>query len=107
VPNGEAASRRIAVKMGALRHLEDLSPDDVAAGHRRVYRLDTLTRDVKEAGLKVATTGGIFFKPLANFQFNALIGGSLISEAFMEGCYELGKEQADACASIYVIAERP
>jgi hypothetical protein len=66
-----------------------------------------LTRDVKEAGLKVATSGGIFFKPLANFQFNALIGGPLISEAFMEGCYELGKEQPDACASIYVIGERP
>ena len=105
VPNAEAASRKIAVKMGALAHPEDLSPDDMAAGHRRVYRLDTLTRDVKAAGLRVAESGGIFFKPLANFQFNALMGGDLISEAFMEGCFELGKEQPSFGASIYVIAE--
>lgn len=105
-PNAEAASRRIAVKMGALTHLEDLSPSDIAAGHRRVYRLDTLCRDVLAAGLAIAESGGIFFKPLANFQFDALIGGPLISEAFMEGCYQLGKEQPAMAASIFVIAER-
>ena len=106
VPNAEAASRRIAVKMGSLTHLEALSPDDIAAGHRRVYRLDTLCRDAVAAGLKLAHTGGIFFKPLANFQLNALMGGPLISEQFMEGCYQLGVEQPTFCASIYVVAER-
>jgi hypothetical protein len=83
-----------------------LSPSDIAAGHRRVYRLNTLCRDALAAGLKVAESGGIFFKPLANFQFDALIGGPLISEAFMEGCYQLGKEHPAMSASIFVIAER-
>jgi 2-polyprenyl-3-methyl-5-hydroxy-6-metoxy-1,4-benzoquinol methylase len=105
VPNAEAASRRIAVKMGVLPKLEALSAADVAAGHRRVYRLDTLCQDVLGAGLRIETTGGIFFKPLANFQFDALIGGPLIGDAFMEGCFELGKEYPMFCASIYVIAE--
>lgn len=107
VPNAEAPSRRIAVKMGVLDHLEALSEADVAAGHRRVYRLDTLCRDVRAAGLSAAHTGGIFFKPLANFQLDALIDGPLMSEAFLEGCFELGREDAGACASIYVVAERP
>ena len=107
VPNAEAPSRRIAVKMGVLSHLEALSADDIAAGHRRVYRLDTLARDVRAAGLPVVHTGGIFYKPLANFQVDALIGGPLVGEAFMEGCYQLGREDAAACASIYVIAEAP
>jgi len=106
VPNAEAPSRRIAVKMGVLAHLEDLSEADIAAGHRRVYRLDTLGRDVRRAGLVARDSGGVFFKPLANFQFDALMGGELVSEAFMEGCYLLGKEEPAACASIYVIAER-
>jgi hypothetical protein len=92
--------------MGALSHLEALSPDDVAAGHRRVYRLDTLCRDARDAGLNIARSGGIFFKPLANFQFNELMGGPLIGEAFMEGCYRLGLEHPSFCASIYVVAER-
>jgi 2-polyprenyl-3-methyl-5-hydroxy-6-metoxy-1,4-benzoquinol methylase len=104
VPNAEAPSRRIAVKMGVLEHLEALSRDDVAAGHRRVYRLDTLCRDVQAAGLAIEDSGGIFYKPLANFQFNALMGGPLIGEAFMEGCFQLGREQPTSCASIYVVA---
>ena len=106
VPNAEAASRRIAVKMGVLEQLESLSTADVAAGHRRVYRLDTLTADARRAGLGIADTGGVFFKPLANFQFDALIGGPLIGEPFMEGCYQLGKEHPTFCASIYLVAER-
>ena len=78
----------------------------MAAGHRRVYRLDMLCRDVHEAGLEIRQTGGIFFKPLANFQFNSLMGGPLIGEAFMEGCYLLGREESSACSSIYVVASR-
>jgi 2-polyprenyl-3-methyl-5-hydroxy-6-metoxy-1,4-benzoquinol methylase len=107
VPNAEAPSRRIAVKMGVLDHLEGLSADDVAAGHRRAYRLDTLCRDVRAAGLPIEFTGGIFFKPLANFQLNALIGGSLMGETFLEGCYQLGREDPASCASIYAIAGPP
>ncbi len=106
VPNAEAPSRRIAVKMGVLTHLEDLSAADVAAGHRRVYRLDTLCRDVRAAGLTAARTGGIFFKPLANFQLDRLIGGPLMGDAFLEGCFQLGQEDATSCASVYVVAER-
>jgi 2-polyprenyl-3-methyl-5-hydroxy-6-metoxy-1,4-benzoquinol methylase len=106
VPNAEAASRRIAVKMGVLEQLESLSDADLAAGHRRVYRLDTLAAETRRAGLHVADTGGVFFKPLANFQFDALMDGPLIGEAFMEGCYQLGKEHPSFCASIYVVAER-
>lgn len=106
VPNAEAPSRKIAVKMGVLSHLEALSEADVGAGHRRVYRLDTLGRDVAAAGLSAQASGGIFYKPLANFQFNALIGGPLIGEAFLEGCYQLGRENPADCASIYVVAGR-
>jgi 2-polyprenyl-3-methyl-5-hydroxy-6-metoxy-1,4-benzoquinol methylase len=106
VPNAEAPSRRIAVKMGVLAHLEALSQDDQAAGHRRVYRLDTLCRDVLGAGLSIEHSGGVFYKPLANFQFNALMGGPLIADAFMEGCFQLGREHPTSCASIFVVAGR-
>lgn len=105
VPNAEAPSRRIAVKMGVLPELEALSADDLTAGHRRVYRLETLRREIEAAGLSVAAKGGIFFKPLANFQLNALAGGPLLNDAFFEGCYLLGEEQPTACASLYAVIE--
>jgi hypothetical protein len=34
------------------------------------------------------------------------MGGPLIGDAFMEGCFELGKEHPTFCSSIYVIGER-
>lgn len=105
VPNGAAASRRIAAKMGILPTQDALSEADIKHGHRRIYFLDTLVDHARQAGFRVAETGGIFFKPLANFQFDALMGGELIDDRFMEGCYALGKEEAGMCASIFAICE--
>jgi 2-polyprenyl-3-methyl-5-hydroxy-6-metoxy-1,4-benzoquinol methylase len=105
VPNGAAASRQIAVKMNILPRLDALSLADTKHGHRRVYFLDTLVDDARQAGLQIVQTGGVFFKPLANFQFDQLMGGPLISNEFMEGCYALGQEKPDLCASIFAICE--
>ncbi len=105
VPNGAAASRRIAVKMGILPTLDALSEADTKHGHRRIYFFDTLANDARRAGLDIVETGGIFFKPLANFQFDELMGGPLLSEGFLEGCYQLGKEEPGFSASIFAICE--
>lgn len=104
-PNAEAPSRRIAVKMGLIGHLEALSAADVAVEHRRVYRMDTLLNDVAQSGLAVMASGGIFYKPLANFQFDALIGTEVLSEGFLEGCYQLGLERPTECASLFIVAQ--
>ncbi len=106
VPNGSAASRRIAVKMGVLPALDALSAADTKHGHRRVYFFDTLADNVRQAELRIVESGGIFFKPLANFQFDALIGGPLIGDEFLEGCYALGKEEPSFSASIFAVCER-
>lgn len=103
VPNGQAPSRQIAVQMGLLRHCGDLSEADLKHGHRRVYFLDTLERDAREAGLQIFQRGGIFFKPLANFQLEALMDSPFLSPEFMEGCYQLGFHHPTLCASIYTI----
>lgn len=105
VPNGAAASRRIAVKMGILPTLGALSEADRKHGHRRIYFLDTLVDNARQAGLDVTETGGIFFKPLANFQFDELMGGELVGDRFLEGCYQLGKEEPGMCASIFAVCQ--
>ncbi|HXY99706.1 MAG TPA: class I SAM-dependent methyltransferase [Stellaceae bacterium] len=106
VPNGNAASRQLAVKMGLLDHNAALTPADLKHGHRRVYQLDTLEADLRRAGLDIVNTGGIFFKPLANFQFDRLGGGEIITEAYMEACYQLGFKYPDLSASIYAVCRR-
>ena len=106
VPNANAASRQIAVQMGLIPFNDAVTESERIHGHRRTYSLTTLERDVVDAGLTVIERGGVFFKPLANFQFDRLMGSDVISDAYLEGCYRLGARYPDLCASVWCACER-
>jgi 2-polyprenyl-3-methyl-5-hydroxy-6-metoxy-1,4-benzoquinol methylase len=106
VPNANAPSRQIAVQMGLIPFNSAITDDERRHGHRKTYSLDTLEREVLDAGLQIVHRGGVFFKPLANYQFDKLIGGDVISDGYLEGCYRLGMHYPDLCASIYAVCER-
>jgi 2-polyprenyl-3-methyl-5-hydroxy-6-metoxy-1,4-benzoquinol methylase len=105
-PNANAPSRQIAVKMGLISHNSAITVSEAAHGHRVTYSLDTLERDAKAAGLKVIFRTGIFFKALANFQWDRLLNTDIISAEYLEGCYELGHHYPDLCASIFLLCEK-
>ncbi|NTW22346.1 class I SAM-dependent methyltransferase [Candidatus Falkowbacteria bacterium] len=105
-PNANAASRRVAVKMGLISHNEAVTPAEQEHGHRRTYSLDTLERDARAAGLEIVHRSGIFFKALANFQWDKLLKTDIISPEYLDGCYELGLEYPDLCSSIFLLCEK-
>lgn len=105
-PNANAPSRQIAVKMGLISHNAAVTPAEAAHGHRCTYSLDTLERDAVAAGLKVVHRSGIFFKALANFQWDRLLQTDIISKEYLEGCYQLGQIYPDLCSSIFLMCER-
>jgi 2-polyprenyl-3-methyl-5-hydroxy-6-metoxy-1,4-benzoquinol methylase len=105
-PNANAPSRQIAVKMGLISHNSAVIPAEAEHGHKRTYSLDTLERDVVAAGLKVVQRSGIFFKALANFQWDKLLNTDIISKDYLEGCYKLGQQYPDLCASIFLLCEK-
>jgi 2-polyprenyl-3-methyl-5-hydroxy-6-metoxy-1,4-benzoquinol methylase len=104
-PNANAPSRQIAVKMGLISHNAAVTPAEDAHGHRCTYSLDTLERDAVAAGLKVVHRSGIFFKALANFQWDRLLQTDIISKEYLEGCYKLGQHYPDLCSSIFLMCE--
>ena len=104
-PNANAPSRQIAVKMGLISHNSAVTPAEAEHGHRCTYTLDTLERDAVAAGLKVVHRSGIFFKALANFQWDRLLQTDIISKEYLEGCYKLGQQYPDLCSSIYLMCE--
>jgi 2-polyprenyl-3-methyl-5-hydroxy-6-metoxy-1,4-benzoquinol methylase len=125
VPNAQAINRRLAVLMGTLLSCDELSPFDIqVAGHRRAYNLDTLVRDVLSAGLRVTTSGGIFYKMLSTPQMDWFLKHGLWGEGgfgwgrvgaekekdwkaeFCRACYEIGKEQPNDCNIIYICATK-
>lgn len=105
-PNANAPSRQIAVKMGLITHNAAVTPAELEHGHRITYSLDTLERDARAAGLNVVHRSGIFFKALANFQWDKLLGTDIISDAYLEGCYQLGQQYPDLCSSIFLMCEK-
>lgn len=105
-PNANAPSRQIAVKMGLISHNAAVTDGESAHGHFRTYSLDTLERDARSAGLEVVSRNGIFFKALANFQFDQLLGTDIISDGYLEGCYQLGQQYPDLCASVFLLCRR-
>jgi len=105
-PNANAPSRQIAVKMGLISHNEAITPDEAKHGHKITYTMDTLERDVKASGLQVVHRSGIFFKALANFQWDRLLRTDIISPEYLEGCYQLGRQYPDLCSSIFLMCEK-
>lgn len=105
-PNANAPSRQIAVKMGLISHNAAVTPAEAEHGHRCTYTLDTLERDAVAAGLKVVHRSGIFFKALANFQWDRLLKTDIISPEYLDGCYKLGQQYPDLCSSIFLLCER-
>jgi hypothetical protein len=104
-PNANAASRQIAVLMGLISHNAAITPAEDQHGHRITYSLDTLERDAVAGGLEVIHRSGIFFKALANFQWDLLLQTDIVSSDYLEGCYQLGMKYPDLCASILLVCE--
>ena len=105
-PNANAPSRQIAVKMGLIEHNAAITEGERNHGHRVTYTFDTLERDVKKAGFKVAYRSGVFFKALANFQWDRILETDIVSKEYLEGCFELGQVYPDLCASIFLLCQK-
>jgi 2-polyprenyl-3-methyl-5-hydroxy-6-metoxy-1,4-benzoquinol methylase len=106
VPNAHAPSRQIAVKMGLISHNSAVTPGEWTHGHRNTFSFDTLERLTREARLRAVHRGGLIFKALANYQFDLALERGVITNDYIEGCYELGMLYPDMCASIYLICEK-
>jgi SAM-dependent methyltransferase len=103
VPNANALSRQIAVRMGLVDFNSAVTPAEQVHGHRITYSLDRLEHHLRAAGYEVADSGGVLVKPLANFQFDRALAAGIVDEAYLDGCYELGRIYPDLCASLYAV----
>lgn len=106
VPNARALSRQLAVHMGLLAGLTELTQNDHNHGHRRVYDRVHLNRDVASAGFETISQGGILLKILADFQMDQLIDQQILKEPQLEGLYRLGLEYPDLCGSLFSVCKR-
>lgn len=68
VPNKLSLHRRVGLRCGLLQSMEELSDQDLAVGHRRLYTVASMTEEIANAGLYTTDIEGIFLKPLSSSQ---------------------------------------
>lgn len=106
VPNAQAASRQIAVRMGLIETNNAVTEGERQHGHRCTYSLDTLEHEARSAGLRIEYRGGVMFKALANFQFDRALREGIVDQAYLDGCYALGMQYPELCSSIFLVCRR-
>jgi 2-polyprenyl-3-methyl-5-hydroxy-6-metoxy-1,4-benzoquinol methylase len=106
VPNANAPSRQIAVRMGLISNNQAVTDAEASNGHRRTYALDTFYRDLRASGLNVESLGGLVFKGLANYQIDKALAAGIITQEYLEACFDLGNVYPDLCASLFAVCSR-
>jgi 2-polyprenyl-3-methyl-5-hydroxy-6-metoxy-1,4-benzoquinol methylase len=103
VPNMRALSRQLARAMGIVGELDELTPNDLAHGHRRCYDRIALDREIATAGGDILQRGGLLLKPFANFQMDQMIEAGIIGRDQLDGLEVLGAEYPDLCTALYAV----
>lgn len=105
VPNADALSRQLAVKMGLIPSVYTLTENDYHHGHYRVYDWQTLETQLKEAGFNIIGKHGLSFKLFSDKQNIAMLNAGIIGESQIKGLWELGDELPELAGAIMIVAK--
>ena len=72
VPNGEVLNRKLGYLAGLLPDMQQLSEHDLLLGHKRYYTVESLQKDILQAGYAIKRMEGIYLKPLTTSQMISL-----------------------------------
>jgi len=88
VPNAEVLNRRLGNLAGLLPDMTVLSENDLLLGHKRYYTVETLTKEIENAGYTVEQMEGIYLKPFTTKQILSLNFDKKIIDALCEAAID-------------------
>jgi SAM-dependent methyltransferase len=104
VPNAHALSRQLAVKMGLMKTVYDLTDNDRRHGHWCVYDFRSLQAQIRESGYETIATHGLSLKLFADFQNEQIVKAGILGESQFRGLWKLADEYKEMSGVIMVIA---
>lgn len=105
VPNAHALSRQLAVKMGLLNSIYDLTENDKNHGHFRIYDWKRLEEQLAQSGLIVIGRHGLSFKIFSDKQNIEMLNSKIIGEEQIKGLWQLADEFPEIAGAIMVVAK--
>jgi 2-polyprenyl-3-methyl-5-hydroxy-6-metoxy-1,4-benzoquinol methylase len=104
VPNIRAFSRQLGRAIGVVGELDEITPSELAHGHRRSYDRIAFDRDIERGGAEILARGGLVVKPFANTHMDMMLRQGIIGQEQLTGLERLGTEYPDLCHSVYAVA---
>jgi len=106
VPNAHALSRQLAVKMGLLTSVYELTENDKHHGHFRVYDWKTLEDQLAMSGFEIIGRHGLSFKLFSDKQNIEMLNAKIIGEEQIKGLWSLGDEFFNVAGAIMIVAKK-
>ncbi len=91
--------RWLGVEMGYISHTEQLSEQDYALGHKRVYTRSVLHQHIRQSGWRVSFEMPFYLKPLPTSMINSL------PMEIHKGFFKLGQRFPEFASYIYIEAK--
>lgn len=102
VPNANSFHRLLALQMGIIEDVHDLSEKNQMYQQNNVFDMYMLINLVTENGFEVIEQGSLFVKPFTHEQMYRMIKENIIDENVLDGLYGMEKYLKDYGSEIYV-----
>lgn len=106
VPNAQALSRQLAVKMGILEDVYALTENDVKHGHKRVFDRKSLQEYGEKSDFHIIGDGGLYIKEFADFQLKEMVDKEILGRDHFIGMSKLAEDYPEIAGSIYICLEK-
>jgi SAM-dependent methyltransferase len=104
VPNAQSMHRRLGVFLGLSESVYSFSKSDYDKGHKRIYDLGSLTKELQQCGFDIIETRGSFVKVLPD---EALVSSNVFGPRILAGLFEISKDvPPDLCAELILTCRK-
>jgi SAM-dependent methyltransferase len=106
VPNARSLHRLLALEMGLIDDLHQLSANQRDLQQPRTFDIDSLSALATESSFEVLEHGSYFVKPFTHRQMAQLQDNGLLDERMLDGLYGLARHLPDMGSEIFVHLRR-
>jgi 2-polyprenyl-3-methyl-5-hydroxy-6-metoxy-1,4-benzoquinol methylase len=106
VPNAQALSRQLAVKMKLLNSVYELTENDKHHGHFRVYDWKIMEDLITKSGFSIIGKHGLSFKLFSDKQNIEMLNAKIITEEQIKGLWQLADELPEYAGAIMIVAKK-
>lgn len=106
VPNANSFHRLLAVEMGLIERVEELSPRDRRFGYCEPFHRGTLRALLHECGFRVTRDGTFFLKPFTHDQMREMLDRGIVPKSIVEGLYRMSNYCPELGCELFAEAVR-